>query len=107
MFEFGSIAVEWFGVGALLAALGALIKFRQWTFLVAGYDRSSSVPKEVVADVVGSTVLRIGLAAIGLGVAFTLVDAPSYVATLFEAVVVFAVARLLYRLRTYSPSNAT
>lgn len=107
MFEFGSMAVEWFGVGAFLAALGALIKFRRWTFLVAGYDRSSSVPEDVVADIVGSTVLRIGLAAVALGVVFTLADAPSYVATLFGVIVAFAVARLLYRLRTYSPSDAT
>lgn len=106
MFEFGSIAVEWFGVGALLVALGALVKFRQWTFLVAGYDRTSPVPDEVVADVVGNTVLRIGLAAIGLGVAFTLVDPPSYLATIFEVAVLVAVARLLYRLHTYSPSDA-
>lgn len=106
MFTIGSAALEWFAVGAVLTVLGALVKFRQWTFLLAGYDRTSPVPDEVVADVAGNTVLRIGLATLGLGVAFTVADPPSYLGTVFAAAVLLAVARLVYRLRTYAPETA-
>ncbi|WP_115862816.1 hypothetical protein [Halorussus litoreus] len=106
MVDFASVAVEWFAVGALLVALGALIKFRQWTFLLAGYDQTSPVPDDFVADVAGNTILRIGLAAVGLGVAFTLADPPSYLATVFEVAVLLAVGRLIYRLHTYAPDSA-
>lgn len=77
MFGLEPVAVEWLAVGALLSVLGVLIRFREWTFLVAGYDRTSPVPDEVVANVAGNTVLRIGLAALALGVVTALVDAPS------------------------------
>jgi hypothetical protein len=106
MFDSTSVAVEWFAVGALLVALGALIKFRQWTFLIAGYDRTSSVPEEVAADLVGNTVLRIGVAAGVIGAFVTFTSAPSYLGTIFEVVVLVAVARLLYRLHTYTPNGA-
>lgn len=106
MFGFDSLAVEWFAVGALLAVLGALIKFRGWTFLLAGYDQSTSpVPDDVIADVAGNTVLRIGLATVGFGVVFTVADPPSYLGLVFEVVVVLAVVRLLYRLRTYDSNG--
>lgn len=106
MVGFESLAVEWFAVGAVLAVLGALVKFREWTFLLAGYSSSTSpVPDEVVADVAGNTILRIGLAAVGLGVAFTLAEPPSYLTTVFEVAVLLAVGRLLYRLHTYTPSE--
>lgn len=107
MFDSASVAVEWFAVGALLAALGALIKFRRWTFLIAGYDRTSPVPEEVAANIVGNTVLRIGVVAGVIGAIFTFTTPPSYLATIFAAVVLVAVARLLYRLHTYTPDGAT
>ena len=68
MFELPSTALQWLGAGLALSIAGALIKFHGWTFLMSGYDEMSPVPDEVVADVAGNTVLRIGLAAIALGV---------------------------------------
>lgn len=106
MFGLTSAAVEWLAVGAVLAAVGALIKFRQWTFLIAGYDRTSPVPEEAVADIAGNTVLRIGLAAVAVGAVFAFADPPSYLGAVFGVVVVLAVARLVYRLNTYAPENA-
>lgn len=101
-----SPALEWLGVGALLVVLGALIRFRGWTFLVAGYDATSPLPDDVVASVVGNTVLRIGLAAAALGGAYVVTDLPSYLPLVFEAAVLVAVVRLLYRLHTYAPADA-
>lgn len=99
-------ALDEFAAGALLVVLGALIKFRGWTFLVAGYDRTSPVPDEVVAEMVGSTVLRVGLAVFALGAIVVLTDPPAYLSTVFAVAILLAVARLLYRLHTY-PSDAT
>lgn len=61
MFDSTSVAVEWFAVGTLLVAIGAL---------------------------------------------FTFTTPPSYLATIFAAVVLVAVVRLLYRLNTYTPDGA-
>ncbi|QHS15866.1 DUF3784 domain-containing protein [haloarchaeon 3A1-DGR] len=102
-----STALQWLGVGSVLLIAGALIRFRGWTFLIAGYDETSSVPEEVVADVVGNAVLRIGVAAIALGVLMAITDVPSYLPAVFGVIILLAVARLIYRLRTYTPSNAT
>lgn len=60
MLELSSTSIQWLGVGSLLAIAGALIKFRQWTFLLAGYDNTSPVPDDVVAEIAGNTVPRIG-----------------------------------------------
>ena len=106
MFGLPSAATQWLGVGALLAVAGYLVKFRRWTFLLSGYDRTSPLPDEVVADVAGNTVLRIGLAALALGALAALADLPAYLSTVFEAAVLLAVARLLYRLHTYNPAEA-
>ncbi len=106
MFGLPSEALQWLAVGLLLTVLGALIRFRGWTFLVAGYDETSPVPEDVVASVAGNTVLRIGLAAVALGALIALTDVPSYLPLVFAAVIVVAVARLIYRLRTYTPADA-
>ncbi len=105
MIELPSMAMQWFGVGALFVVLGYLIKFRGWTFLLAGYDSTSPIPDDVIADIAGNTVLRIGIAALILGAVITLADTPSYLPTIFEAAVLLAVARLLYRLHTYTPDD--
>jgi hypothetical protein len=99
-------AVEWLGAGALLVSLGYLVRFRGWTFLVAGYDDTASVPEDVAASVVGNAVLRLGVAALVLGVAYAVADPPAYVPLLFGAVAVFAVVRLVYRLRTNASAGA-
>lgn len=107
MFGLSSTALQWLGVGVLLVIAGALIKFRGWTFLLAGYDKTSSVPDDVVANIAGNTVLRIGLAATALGVLIAVAEIPSYLPLVFEVIIVFAVVRLLYRLHTYTPADAT
>lgn len=105
MIAIGSIAVEWLAVGIAVTIAGGLIKFAGWTFLLAGYDESSSVPDEVIADMAGNTVLRIGLAVTVFGVIASVTDVPSYLPLLIEGAILLAVLRLLYRLHTYSPTN--
>lgn len=105
MLDFGTLAIDWFAVGIILAVAGGLIKFRGWTFLLAGYDKTSSVPEDVIADMAGNTVLRVGLATIAFGVIVSVVDVPSYLPLVFEGVILLAILRLLYRLHTYSPNN--
>jgi hypothetical protein len=107
MFGLPSTALQWLSAGLVLLIGGVLIKFRGWTFLLAGYDETSPVPDEVVADVAGNTVLRIGLAAITLGVLFVTTDVPSYLPAIFGGIIVLAVVRMVYRLRTYTPANTT
>lgn len=48
MIEPSSSALPWLSAGSLLLILGVLIRFRGWTFLLAGYDGSSSIPDDVV-----------------------------------------------------------
>jgi len=101
-----SIAVEWLATGAFVAALGALIRFRNWTFLVAGYDDSTDVPEDVVASVVGNMALRVGIAVAAFGVVASYVDPPTYLALVVGVAVVAEAARAVYRLNTYAPANA-
>ncbi len=99
-------AVGWLGTGVLLVVMGALIKYRGWTFLVAGYDETAPVPDDVVANVAGNTLLRIGIAVVAVGVVNVVTSPPSYVTLLVTVGIVLAVARLVYRLNTYTPSAA-
>jgi len=95
MFGLPSTALQWLSAGLVLLIAGVLIKFRGWTFFSAGYDETSPVPDEVVADVAGNTILRIGLAAIVLGVLIVSTDVPSYIPTVFGGIIVFAVVRMI------------
>jgi hypothetical protein len=91
--------------GLIVTLFGYLIRYRGWTFLVAGYDRStSSVPDEAVAKIAGSTALRIGIATLVLTSLNIVYETPGYVYILFVIVVLLAVGRLLYRLNTYQES---
>lgn len=101
-----TLAVEWLAVGALLFALGALIKVAGWTFLIAGYDESSPIPEEVAADMVGNTVIRVGVALLAVGAAASLTTLPGYVSPLVGVAVALDLARLLYRLNTYAPAES-
>lgn len=106
MFGLPSRAVDALAGGTLVLALGYLVKFRGWTFLVAGYSESTSpVPDDVVADMVGSTLLRVGVATLALGGLFAAADPPAYLGAVFAVAIVLAVARLLYRLNTYAPGD--
>lgn len=51
-----SLALEWLTSGFFVTILGALIKFAEWTWLLAGYSESTSdVPDDVVQDIAGPT----------------------------------------------------
>jgi len=102
-----SLAVEWLASGALVAALGGLIRFAGWTWLLAGYDEATSpVPDEAVRKTAGNTVLRVGLAVLGVGVLATVAELPPYVEPAVGAAILLAVLRLLYRLNGWSASES-
>jgi hypothetical protein len=107
MFGLSTAGIQWLSAGILLVLVGALIKFQGWTFLLAGYDETSPVPDDVVANIAGNTIIRIGLTATVLGVLIVVTEIPSYLPPLFGAIIILAVARLIYRLRTYTPSDTT
>jgi hypothetical protein len=50
-----------------VVTLGALIRFRGWTFLLTGYDEPSGASDDVVQRVAGSIVLRVGIAVLAFG----------------------------------------
>jgi hypothetical protein len=103
----GSLAREWLASGALVTILGALIKFAGWTWLLAGYSESTSpVPDDVVQDMAGNTILRIGIAVFVFGILASVLDPPSYLTLVVVTVIVVAVLRLIYRLNTWSPQTA-
>lgn len=103
MIESISGALKWLAVGGLLMTAGVLIKFRGWTFLLAGYDETSPIPDDVMQDMAGNTVLRVGIAVFVVGILASVTNPPSYIGVLVEAVIVLDVLRLLYRLNTWSP----
>lgn len=104
----GALAIEWLGSGIFIALLGALIKFTGWTWLLAGYSEStSSVPDDVVQEMAGNTILRIGIALIVFGLLATVTDLVPYLDLVVAAAILLAVARLFYRLNTWSPPQAT
>ncbi|WP_436931396.1 hypothetical protein [Halosimplex halobium] len=101
-----SPAVGTAAVGVVALVVGALVRYRGWTFLVAGYDETSPIPEDVVAEMAGSTVLRVGVATVALGVVEAVTTPPDYLGTIFGLAVAVAVARLVYRLNTYAPGAA-
>jgi hypothetical protein len=108
MLGVGPRALQWIAAGVLVTTLGVLIKYVGWTWLLAGYsESSSSVPDDVVRDIAGNTVLRIGTALLTVGVLAAVTTLPAYIDVVVGGVIVLAVARLIYRLNTWSPSEAT
>ncbi|WP_135534083.1 hypothetical protein [Halostella pelagica] len=107
MSTLGSLAIEWLASGVFVTVLGALMKFAGWTWLLAGYSESTSpVPDDVVQDMAGNTILRVGIAVFVFGVLASVMEPPSYLGIVVGAVVLLAVVRLLYRLNTWSPPQA-
>lgn len=91
-----------------MLVLGALIKFVGWTWLLAGYSESTSpVLDEVLRDLAGNTILRVGIAVFAFGVLASMMELPSYLEIMVGAIILVAVLRLLYRLNTWSPSHVT
>lgn len=102
----GSVAIEWLASGAFVMLLGALIKFAGWTWLLAGYSESTSpVSDDVVRDMAGNTILRVGIAVFVVGVLASVTAPPSYLEPVVGVVIVLDVGRLIYRLNTWSPSQ--
>jgi hypothetical protein len=108
MVEFGPLAIEWLAAGGIVVVFGTLVKFVGWTWLLAGYSESTSpVPDDVVQDMAGNTLLRVGIAVTAFGVIASVTDVPSYLSLLIEATILVAVLRLLYRLNTWTPPQRT
>lgn len=106
MLALSAEAVEWLVVGGLVTLAGALIRFRGWTFLLAGHDGTASVPEDVVQSVAGNTVLRVGIAVFAFGVLESVTSPPSSLGLLIGAAILVAVLRMLYRLNTYTPAES-
>ena len=103
-----ALALEWVASGLLVTVLGALIKFAGWTWVLAGYSESTSpIPDDVVRDMAGNTILRVGIAVFVFGVIASVTEPPYYLELTFGMVIVLAVLRLLYRLNTWSPSQTS
>lgn len=103
MIALSSGALEWLAIGGLLTIAGALIKVRGWTFLLAGYDETAAIPDDVVQDIAGNTVLRVGLVVFAIGTLASVTNPPSYLDVLIGAGIVLAVLRMIYRSNTWSP----
>jgi len=104
MLDIGPVAVEWLAAGAIVAMLGGLVKFVGWTWLLAGYSESTSpVPDDVVRDIAGNTLLRVGIAVTVVGVFASVIELPSYFGLLVEATILVAVMRMLYQLYSWTP----
>jgi hypothetical protein len=101
--EPSSGAFEWLAVGIFLTVAGTLIKFRGWTFLLAGYDETGEIPDDVVQNIAGNTILRVGLAVFAIGILVSVTNPPSYLGVLVGTGIVLAVLRMIYRLNTWSP----
>ncbi|WP_284010890.1 DUF3784 domain-containing protein [Haloarcula pelagica] len=104
MLALSADALEWIAVGALVTVAGALIKFRGWTFLLAGYDESVPVSEDTVQNVAGNTVLRVGIAVFAFGVLRAALTLPSYLGALIGAAIVLEVARMVYRVNAQRPA---
>jgi len=104
--ELASGALEWLATGCLLIIAGGLIKFRGWTFLIAGYDETESIPEPVAQDMVGNTILRVGIAVLAFGLLEFVTNTPSYLSTLIGVAIVLDVLRLKYRANTYTPAGS-
>lgn len=104
MIELSGDALEWLAIGTLLTLVGALIRFRGWTFLLAGYDESSSDQDDVVQDIAGNTILRIGIVVFVVGVLQCVISLPPYLPVVVSGLIVLDVVRLIYRINTGLPS---
>lgn len=107
MLGLGPRPLHWLTGGALVTLLGVLITFVGWTWLLAGYSKSASpVPDEVVQDIAGNTLLRIGIALLAVGVRASVTTLPPYLDLVVAGAFVLAVARLIYRLTAWTTSRA-
>ncbi|QLH76213.1 DUF3784 domain-containing protein [Halosimplex rubrum] len=97
---------ESIAIGGALAAVGYLIAVRGWTFLVAGFDRTSAADPEAVGDIVGNAVIRVGVALAVVGALAAAGRAPDLLYTALAAVILLVVARTLYRVNVVVPRQS-
>lgn len=91
-------------IGIVTLLLGYLIKYQEWTFLIAGYDDSSRVPKHVAADIVENFAIRVGIAVASFGAIVAVASVPEAIILACVAIIVLGTPRVIYRLHTLSPS---
>jgi hypothetical protein len=104
-----SAVVGWFGVGGVLLAFAYLIKIREWTFLIAGYDGSVTVPQKIAATIVGNFLGRVGVASFVIGI-ITAIPSSNIgtggLSLVFAVVVAIDSMRVVYRLNTYENGSS-
>ncbi|QLH80366.1 DUF3784 domain-containing protein [Halosimplex pelagicum] len=96
----GAVSVA---LGGALVVVGYLIAARGWTFLIAGFDRTSAADPDAVGDVVGNAVIRVGLAVAVVGGATGAGYVPDEANFALAAAILLVVARLLYRVNVVLP----
>lgn len=84
-------------VGGVVLLFGYPIGERGWTVLGAGYDESVGADEELLADVVGSTLLGVGLAVLALVGLPAIGAVTALVEDVFAAAVLVAVVRTVSR----------
>jgi hypothetical protein len=94
---------ESLAIGGALVVVGYLIAFRGWTFLIAGFDRTSAADPDAVGDVVGKGVIRIGIAVAVVGGATATGYVPDEANLILTAAILLVVARMLYRVNVVLP----
>jgi len=104
-----STVAAWFGVGGILLAFAYLIKIREWTWLIAGYDDSINVPHKTAAAIVGNFLGRVGIASCGIGI-ITAIPGSTIgtggLSLVFAVVVAIDSMRVIYRLNTYETGSS-
>jgi len=94
-------------LGSVFVVFGYLLAVHEWAFLVAGYDDSSGIPREVVTDMVGRFALLVGLATIGFGAILRGSGAFDRYGPVFAVIVFLATFGLIYRLNAHARRETT
>lgn len=56
-----STTTTWLATGTVVLLFAYLIRFQGWTFLIAGYDGTSTVSESAAATVVGNMLFRVAV----------------------------------------------
>lgn len=95
------------GVGIVGIAIGFfipryLIKFRGWTFLLAGHNSNNVTDEGAVADLGGKTMFLVGIITLVYGGLTIIGRSPPLVESLVAIVTLFVVRQYVYRVRRYA-----
>jgi hypothetical protein len=100
---------SWFVVGGVLLVFEYLVRVREWTSLIAGYDDSVDVPQEIAASIVGNLLARVGVASFLVGITAAMTTGGLDVTNLsfvFAVVVTIDSLRAVYKLNTYESNKS-